>query len=284
MMSPRPLPIDHVTLAGPDLDEMRQRLAELGLETEYGGPHDNGITHMALLGFEDGSYLELIAALDRSRPSPLWPAQIAGAGGPAAWCVRSDDLVAERARLAAAGVPAKGPVPMQRRRPDGVRLEWELLFPGDDPPGATLPFVIADRTPRELRVAPSPSARAAGLAGVGWVVLGVRSIAQVSARVQAAYGWLPGEVQQAPEWGATLAHVAGTPLVLAEPAGREGAWLGARLEQYGDSPCAFVFTTVDAPRAAATMPLGNETSWFGYRIGWIDPAEIFGWRIGVAAL
>jgi catechol 2,3-dioxygenase-like lactoylglutathione lyase family enzyme len=278
------LRIDHVTLAGPDLQAMRQRLAALGLETIYGGPHDNGITHMALLGFDDGSYLELIAALDRTKESPLWSAQIAGAGGPAAWCVRSDDLLAELARFTAAGVPVRGPVPMQRRRPDGVRLEWELLFPGDDPPGATLPFIIADRTPRELRVAPSPSARTSGLAGVGWVVLGVRSIVQAALRFHVAYGWAATSIQKAPEWGATIAHVPGTPLVLAEPTSSGGAWLAARLEQYGESPCAFVLATRDARRAAARLSLTSETPWFGYPVGWIDPAQLFGWRIGVAAL
>jgi hypothetical protein len=193
-------------------------------------------------------------------------------------------LLAELARFTAAGVPVRGPVPMQRRRPDGVRLEWELLFPGDDPPGATLPFVIADRTPRELRVAPSPSARTSGLAAVGWVVLGARSIAQAALRFQVAYGWPATSIQQAPEWGATIAHVPGTPLVLAEPTGSDGAWLAARLEQYGESPCAFVLATRDARRAAARLPLTSETSWFGHRVRWVDPAQLFGWRIGVAAL
>ena len=57
------LQIDHVTVCGRDLDRMRQSFAERGLATEYGGPHANGLTHMALAGFDDGSYLELIAPL-----------------------------------------------------------------------------------------------------------------------------------------------------------------------------------------------------------------------------
>jgi hypothetical protein len=40
---------------------MRESFAAAGLETDYGGPHGNGGTQMALLGFNDGSYLELIA-------------------------------------------------------------------------------------------------------------------------------------------------------------------------------------------------------------------------------
>ena len=49
------LKIDHVTIAGSDLSKMRDAFASLGLVSEYGGAHSNGITHMALLGFEDGS-------------------------------------------------------------------------------------------------------------------------------------------------------------------------------------------------------------------------------------
>ena len=40
----RQLYIDHVTIAGPALAPMEQALAEVGLATEYGGPHSNGIT------------------------------------------------------------------------------------------------------------------------------------------------------------------------------------------------------------------------------------------------
>jgi hypothetical protein len=35
--------------------------AAADLATDYGGPHGNGGTQMALLGFNVGSYLELIA-------------------------------------------------------------------------------------------------------------------------------------------------------------------------------------------------------------------------------
>ena len=53
--------IDPVTLCGSSLDELRKAFADAGLATDYGGPHANGGTHPALLGFEDGSHLELVA-------------------------------------------------------------------------------------------------------------------------------------------------------------------------------------------------------------------------------
>jgi len=30
---------------------------------DFGGPHGNGVTQMALVGFDDGTYLELIAPI-----------------------------------------------------------------------------------------------------------------------------------------------------------------------------------------------------------------------------
>ena len=56
---PPTLKIDHVTIAGPELAPMERAFAGVGLVTDYGGPHSNGVTHMAWLGFNDGSYNEL---------------------------------------------------------------------------------------------------------------------------------------------------------------------------------------------------------------------------------
>ena len=53
--------IDHFTVAGTSLERLRAGLASVGIECEYGGPHANGGTEMALVSFPDGSYLELIA-------------------------------------------------------------------------------------------------------------------------------------------------------------------------------------------------------------------------------
>jgi len=58
---PAHLKVDHASVCSSQLDAMRESFAAAGLETDYGGPHGNGGTQMALLGFNDGSYLELIA-------------------------------------------------------------------------------------------------------------------------------------------------------------------------------------------------------------------------------
>jgi Glyoxalase-like domain len=168
--------VDHVTLCGSELPVMRQALADVGLATDYGGPHANGVTHMALLGFEDGSYLELIAPLrpGRAEGSP-WRNLMLGDAGPGAWAVGTPDIQAEVRRLTSLGIETAGPEPGSRRRPDEKLLEWQTASAGPGTPGAMLPFMIQDHTPREWRVQTTASMKGSGLSGIATVVLGVRA-------------------------------------------------------------------------------------------------------------
>src|SRR5437667_9181970 len=114
------LKIDHFTIAGRDLAQLDQLFSNLGMTTDYGGLHSNGITHMSLLGFDDGSYIELISTLETGKKSPLWNGHISNNGGPCAWAVEVDDIHAEAARIASLGLPVKGPLYYNRKRPDGL--------------------------------------------------------------------------------------------------------------------------------------------------------------------
>jgi len=103
------LTIDHVTVAGKDLKAMQATFAALGIPSEYGGPHSNRATEMALTSFPDGSYLELIAIQPNADPAAVaahyWSKHMQNEGGPAAWAVRPGDLLAaEVKRLEAAGI------------------------------------------------------------------------------------------------------------------------------------------------------------------------------------
>jgi hypothetical protein len=277
-----PLQIDHVTIAGMELDPMRRAFAEVGLATEYGGAHSGGVTHMALLGFDDGSYIELIAAADPGRANlsgTRWAAQIAGNAGPAAWAARVEDIAAESARILSLGVPVAGPIEMSRQRPDGALVEWELAFLGDQPAGAVLPFLIQDHTPRDRRVVPSPSVAGSELRGVARVVLGVHRIEPAAALFQRVYGW-PDPVVHQDGFDAQLAHFAGTPVILAAPAGNE-SWLAERLERFGEMPCAFLLGSVDIGVSAQRPRLERAGEWFGQRVAWFDRARLHGIRLGV---
>ncbi len=55
------LKVDHVTVAGRNLAGMQRAFNAVGIASEFGGKHTNGITEMAIASFPDGSYLEFIA-------------------------------------------------------------------------------------------------------------------------------------------------------------------------------------------------------------------------------
>ena len=283
--------MDHVTVAGRELERLRGGFADAGLPSAYGGPHSNGVTHMATVGFPDGSYLELVSTMEPGRASPIWDAHISGDGGPAAWAAVVEDIGAETSRLRAAGIPVEGPEPWARERPDGVRAEWELSFPGDGPPGATLPFLIMDRTPRSRRVEPDPEVAATGVEGVGAVVLAVRDLEAAEDLFRRAYGWPAAErpsdegaptsaEEDADPADAEVAAFPGTPVVLAAPR-RPGGWLADRLAAFGPSPCAFLLSLSDPAAAERRLRLGAPGRWAGRRVRWLDPRPAPEARIGV---
>jgi hypothetical protein len=93
------LTIDHVTVAGKDLKAMRASLAAVGIASEYGGPHSNHATEMALTSFPDGSYLELIAIQSNADRAAVaahyWSKHMQNNAGPTAWAVRPTDFGSE---------------------------------------------------------------------------------------------------------------------------------------------------------------------------------------------
>src|SRR5207253_7654222 len=119
------LRVDHVTVAGKDLRKMQGVLESVGLKSEYGGPHANRATEMALVSFPDGSYLELIAIQPKADAQAVaahdWARQMEADAGPCAWAVRVKDMAAEIKRPQATGVAVSAPERRGRERPDGRR-------------------------------------------------------------------------------------------------------------------------------------------------------------------
>lgn len=275
------LTIDHVTIAGPQLGPLEDAFARLGLATDYGGSHSNGVTHMALLGFVDDSYIELISSIEPGRKdTAFWGEHIAGNGGPCAWAVQVADVAAEVKRVAALGITVTQPAYYQRQRPDGQRVEWDLAFLGDKDAGATLPFIIKDITPREVRVRPSASVANGPLTGIAKVILGVADLVAAIRLFERAYGWSSPEISEIQPFGVKLAHFSDTPVILATPL-PQNSWLWARLQRFGDSPGAYLIGTNDFEKAGQTFQLIEDDSWFGHQLAWFDPAQLNGVRLGV---
>ncbi len=266
------LTVDHVSVAGADLKQMQARLAALGIPSEYGGPHSNHATQMALTSFPDGSYLELIALQEKPDAKAVaahyWSKQIQGNAGPAAWAVRAKDVAVEVERLRAAGIVVSAPVRSGRERPDGTRLEWEAAQVGQEPNGTFFPFLIRDFTPREARAFPKDKPAAPNFRGIKRVVIAVRDLKASSARYRQAYALRAPVEQEDASFGARVAVFTGMPVVLAEPWNAR-SWVAERIQRFGEGPCAFVL---------GQMERSTPQGWAA--ISWFDSAKL-GWHLGV---
>lgn len=274
------LKIDHVTIAGSRLDILQRAFAEAGLATDYGGPHSNNVTHMALLGFDDGSYIELISTLEPGQRSPWWDTHITDDGGPCAWAVEVDDVAAEARRIAGLGIAVNGPTQYARERPDGITIEWDLAILGDQGMGALLPFIIKDRTPRKLRVSPSASVAGTALTGVALVVIAVPAIEPAGELFQRVYDLPAPAINEWHEFGARFAHFEEQPFALAAPLDT-GSWLHNRLHHFGPSPCAYLIGSTDMAATAKRLPLTNTRDWSGQPLAWFALQSVSHLRVGV---
>jgi len=162
--------LDHVVLVVLDLPTAMRDHRKRGFTVMPGGEHAGGLTHNALVGFQDGSYLELIAFHDlaAARGKHSWAPVAERGGGWADFALRSDDLLADAAVLG--DLVARPPEEGGRTRPDGVAIAWRVVRLQ-----RPLPFLIEDLTARELRVPGGDAAKHAnGTTRVAKVVLGAR--------------------------------------------------------------------------------------------------------------
>ncbi|MEZ4520711.1 MAG: VOC family protein [Thermomicrobiales bacterium] len=168
------LGIDHVVVIGDDLDALVDQFRSLGFRVTPGGTHPGAMTHNALVPFQDGSYIELIAFHSeerRGRRAEL----LARGGGMIEYMLTSNAIELDLAQARQRRLPYGKPVPGSRVRPDGVEVAW-LDGPVTDI-GSSLPLLIQDVTSRSSRV-PSGEARRHpnGAEGIGSLIIGVASI------------------------------------------------------------------------------------------------------------
>jgi hypothetical protein len=110
--------VDHLVVGAADLDTGIAWVAErLGVEPAPGGVHEGVGTRNALVGLGPHRYLEVLA---------LDPAQDVVLGDLARMVATMDEP--RLYTVAIASQDLDDPVPMSRRRPDGVELHWELSF------------------------------------------------------------------------------------------------------------------------------------------------------------
>ncbi|MFZ0797435.1 MAG: VOC family protein [Terriglobales bacterium] len=273
------LEIDHVSICGSNLDTLRQIFTEVGLTPDFGGPHGNGITQMAIIGFDDTSYIELIAPVKPGATAGSdWARFMSEDAVTCAWAVGTNVLLQQVDQLKKAGIPVKTPEPGSRKRPDGMSIEWTTADVGSGTPGSTLPFIIEDKTPRAWRVQVSDSVKGAPVTGVENVVLGVSNLDASIALFRKAYGWAEPLTETQKDFG-KLAYFPGEPVILAAPS--NGGWLADRLAKFGETPVAYLLGTRDFAAAVKKYKLSGTKTWFGQKVAWFDAGKLKGVRLGV---
>jgi hypothetical protein len=276
------LTVDHATYCASDLAIAQSKFRDLGLPPRFGGAHSS-VTHMALIGFRDGSYLELVAPQEPQRaipPQQKWRELMLDDAGPCAWTVKVPEVGAEVKRLTALNLTVAGPLPGSRKKPDGKVLLWETGFvrPGD--PGSMLPFFIGDKTPRRWRVAPSKDLLGSGLVGLSKVVIAVKDLEQCVAKFRLAYGLPAPEMYTDVAISARTAWFESSPVVLAAPMEATG-WLSERIAKYGDRPAAFLLGTDSLEDSVKKFALRSPMRLAGKSIAWFSPSVLGGMRVGV---
>ncbi|AMJ62674.1 VOC family protein [Bosea sp. PAMC 26642] len=216
--------IDHIVIAVTDLAAAMRNYEVLGFTVLPGGEHPRG-SRNALVVFEDGAYLEIIA-FDRRVPGFRWWEVLSAAGsGLVDYALLPDDLDSRLAAVRGHGIAIDGPIDGERLQPNGSRIAWRSARP----PEPDIPFLCEDVTERALRV-PEGAARRHrnGATGVAGVTVAVRDLSVSAARYRAMLGAAPVATGGVPGLGFGLAQfrIGHQTLSLAEP--RAGAHEGLR--------------------------------------------------------
>ncbi len=272
------LELDHTSICGSNLDTLKRLFTDAGLTPDFGGPHGNGVTQMAAVGFDDGTYIELIAPIRGGATAGSDWAKFMGEDAvTCAWAVGTNVLAQEVDRMKKAGIAVTAPARGSRKRPDGMSVEWMRADVGSGTPGSVLPFIIEDETPRAWRVQTSASVQGAPVSGVENVVIAVSNLDASIAMFRKAYGWSDPLVENQKEWG-RMAYFPGEPVILVASS---GGWIAERISRFGESPVAILLAGRDFPGAVKKYKLAGQKTWFGQKVAWFDERKLKGVRLGV---
>jgi catechol 2,3-dioxygenase-like lactoylglutathione lyase family enzyme len=255
MENTMPTGIDHIVIAVSDLDTTIADYTTAGFTVTPGGEHKGGASHNALVAFSDGAYFELIAFKGEAGGgggAPGWRSTLESAGeGLVDYALRTDDLDAEVAALTAAGLHVQGPYDGGRFRPDGQRIDWQIIR--FDEPG--LPFYCFDVTERSLRV-PHGEAwnHANGVTGVERVRFLVADLDAASNSYAALTGAPGGDIEGSGDVARAREFPIGSAFVeLVQPAA--GGALRETLAARGERPFEIVLTATSG-ESGTLLPIG----------------------------
>lgn len=119
--------IDHVILAINDLDSgIEQFEALTGMTAEYGGGHENGNTHNAIVALDDMVYVEILAPKNDIDTIPDFFKNIKELT-PIGFALSVDNMESLEKSVLNAQFKTEGIEDWSRIKPNGDKLEWTLL-------------------------------------------------------------------------------------------------------------------------------------------------------------
>jgi hypothetical protein len=144
------LSFDHLVHFVDEPKEVIILLKNQGIHAVEGGVHEGRGTYNVLSYF-DLSYIEYLGTYDRelvTGAEHLHHSLIETVvnndftEGFVRFAVRTTDIEGIAERLKEQGLSVNGPVPMNRKRPDGSIISWQLLYAGEENDSLQLPFII----------------------------------------------------------------------------------------------------------------------------------------------
>jgi hypothetical protein len=207
-----PLFFDHAVLVVADLETATREFQRMGFSVVPGGVHAGKLTHNALIAFEDGTYLELLALYSRLQYSSLrllnriglphkhpsartllgrrFAESLLMGQGINDFALGSGQLESVIFQARARNLSLDGPAPGGRQRPDGQQVQWRTACPET----RDLPFLIEDVTHREARVPAGQAIKHFNqVCGVAALTVAVADLAASTARYTALLDALPVE-------------------------------------------------------------------------------------------
>ncbi len=177
--------IDHIVIAVNSLERAIETYRGLGFTVVEGGKHPYG-SYNALIGFADGSYIELLGFYEESPDHPWWDLLHERGGGLVDFCLATDDIGADHAAFRAQGVQCSALTEGGRSRLDGYYVKWVNNKVTGDWQGL-IPFIIEDVTPREERL-PRETAHANGVTGIESISFATNDVARFAGVMSAVTG------------------------------------------------------------------------------------------------
>lgn len=137
--------------------------------------------------------------------------------------------------------------------------------------GRTVPFLVADRTPRHRRIEPADGVRSTELLGITDVLLGTADLAATVDKLERFFDCRPPTTETTSGLGeeVTMARFSDIPVTICEPV-EDTSWLGRRTSELGSLPCGFLLGSTDPERTANRGPIASRTRLGALPVWWLD--------------